>query len=124
MQTQTDDEVYRVDSVWLGPPKLTFPWRARYVAYAIGLAVLVLVMALQRRLGIGFDALSTAWAMVVTIAVVRLVGHRITDERPLSHLLMSWWADVRTPRPPRRARRWSSRSSRWDIRTSALGGPR
>ena len=34
---RTDDEVYRVDSVWLGPPRATFPWRARYVSYGLGL---------------------------------------------------------------------------------------
>ena len=33
---RTDDEVYRVDSVWLGPPRATFPWRARYVSYGLG----------------------------------------------------------------------------------------
>ena len=104
MQLQTDDDVYRVDSVWLGPPKLTFPWRARYVSYALGLAVLIVVMVLQRRLGIGFGVLSTAWALVVTVTVVRLVGHRINDEQPLTHLIGSWWADVRTPRPRRAGR--------------------
>ena len=31
MLVRTDDEVYRIDSVWLGPPRATFPWRARYV---------------------------------------------------------------------------------------------
>lgn len=99
MQVRTDDDVYRVDAVWLGPPKLTFPWRARYVSYALGLAVMLAVMAVQRQLGIGFGAISVAWALVVTVVVVRLVGHRIDDERPLTHLVVSWWADVRTPRP-------------------------
>lgn len=101
MQLQTDDDVYRVDAVWLGPPKLTFPWRARYSSYALGLLVMVVVMVVQRRLGIPFGVLSTAWALVVTVAVVRIVGHRVDDERPLGHLVRSWWIDVRTPRPPR-----------------------
>ena len=101
MQLQTDDDVYRVDSVWLGPPKLTFPWRVSYTSYALGLAVLILVMVVQRQLGIGFGVLSLAWAVVVTVGVVRLVGRRVTDEQPLSHLVGSWWADVRTPRPGR-----------------------
>jgi hypothetical protein len=101
VQLQTDDDVYRVDAEWLGPPKLTFPWRARYVSYALGLLVLVAVMAVQRRLGIPFGVLSTVWALVVTVVVVRFVGRRVDDERPLGHLIGSWWADVRTPRPPR-----------------------
>ena len=35
MLVRTDDEVYRVDAVWLGPPRATFPWRARYVSYGV-----------------------------------------------------------------------------------------
>lgn len=101
MLQQTDDEVYRVDAVWLGPPRFTFPWRARYVSYALGLGVLVVVMAVQRRLGIPFGVLSSAWAVLVTVAVVRLVARHVTDERPLTHLAVSWWADLRTPRPLR-----------------------
>ena len=98
MQVRTDDDVYRVDAVWLGPPKLTFPWRARYVSYALALAVLVLVMAVQRQLGIPFGVLSTLWALLVTVVVVRLVCRHVDVERPLVHLVVSCWADVRTPR--------------------------
>ena len=49
---RTDDEVYRVDAVWLGPPRATFPWRARYVSYGLGLWLMILVMFVQRRIGI------------------------------------------------------------------------
>ena len=62
---RTDDEVYRVDSVWLGPPRATFPWRARYVSYRLGLVVMILVMFVQRRVGIGLDFFSVAWALVL-----------------------------------------------------------
>ena len=34
MRVVPDDEVYRVNTVWLGPRGLTFPWTARYLAYA------------------------------------------------------------------------------------------
>ena len=46
MLVRTDDEVYRVDSVWLGPPRATFPWRARYVSYGVGLIVMILVIGI------------------------------------------------------------------------------
>ena len=64
---RTDDEVYRIDSVWLGPPRATFPWRARYVSYGLGLVVMILVMFVQRRVGIGLDFFSVAWALVLTV---------------------------------------------------------
>jgi len=94
----TDDEVYRVDSVWLGPPRATFPWRARYVSYGVGLLVMVLVMFVQRRIGIGLDFFSVAWALVVTVVVTRLLGQRIGYERPLGQVLALFGLEVRGPR--------------------------
>ncbi len=94
----TDDEVYRVDSVWLGPPRATFPWRARYVSYGVGLLVMILVMFVQRRIGIGLDFFSVAWALVLTVAVTRLLGQRIGYERPLGQVLTLFGHEVRGPR--------------------------
>ena len=74
MLVRTDDEVYRVDAVWLGPPRATFPWRARYVSYGLGLLVMILIMFVQRRIGIGLDFFSIAWSLVLTVAITRLVG--------------------------------------------------
>jgi hypothetical protein len=95
---RTDDEVYRVDSVWLGPPRATFPWRARYVAYGVGLLVMLLVMFVQRRIGIGLDFFSVAWALVLTVLVTRFLGQRIDYERPLGQVLALFGQEVRGPR--------------------------
>lgn len=95
---RTDDEVYRVDSVWLGPPRATFPWRARYVSYGVGLLVMVLVMFVQRRVGIGLDFFSVAWALVLTVVVTRFVGQRINYERPLGQVVALFGHEVRGPR--------------------------
>jgi hypothetical protein len=95
---RTDDEVYRVDSVWLGPPRATFPWRARYVSYGVGLVVMLLVMFMQRRLGIGLDFFSVAWALIITIVVTRFLGTRIDYERPLGQVLALFKHEVTGPR--------------------------
>jgi hypothetical protein len=95
---RTDDEVYRVDSVWLGPPRATFPWRARYVSYGVGLLVMILVMFVQRRLGIGLDFFSVAWALVITIVTTRFLGSRINYERPLGQVLALFRHEVTGPR--------------------------
>jgi len=95
---RTDDEVYRVDSVWLGPPRATFPWRARYVSYGLGLLVMILVMFVQRRIGIGLDFFSVAWALVLTIVITRFLGQRINDERPLGQVVALFWHEVSGPR--------------------------
>jgi hypothetical protein len=93
---RTDDEVYRVDSVWLGPPRATFPWRARYVSYGLGLLVMIVVMFLQRRIGIGF--FSVAWALIITVLVTRFLGQRIDYERPLGQVVALFRHELRGPR--------------------------
>lgn len=95
---RTDDEVYRVDSVWLGPPRATFPWRARYVSYGVGLLVMIIVMFVQRRIGIGLDFFSVAWALVLTVVVTRFLGQRIDYERPLGQVLAHFRLELTGPR--------------------------
>jgi len=95
---RTDDEVYRVDAVWLGPPRATFPWRARYVSYGLGLAIMIVVMFVQRRVGIGLDFFSVAWALILTIFMTRLLGTRIDYERPLGQVVELFRHEVRGPR--------------------------
>ncbi|MET0187633.1 MAG: hypothetical protein ABW212_01445, partial [Pseudonocardia sediminis] len=103
MLVRTDDEVYRVDAVWLGPPRATFPWRARYVSYGVGLLVMLFIMFLQRRLGIGLDFFSVAWSLVGTVAITRFLGKKIDYERPLGQVVSQFWAEVTGPRARSRA---------------------
>lgn len=98
MRIRTDDEVYRVDAVWLGPPKATFPWRARYVAWGVGIVVFLLVLMIERRMNIGFSFFSTAWAVIITIAVTRIICAKITHERPLGAVLVMWLRELTAPR--------------------------
>jgi hypothetical protein len=95
---RTDDEVYRVDAVWLGPPRATFPWRARYVSYGVGLLVMIVVMFVQRRIGIGLDFFSVAWALIITALITRFLGKRIDYERPLGQVLALFRHEITGPR--------------------------
>ncbi len=98
MQIRTDDDVYRVDAVWLGPPRATFPWRARYSSYGVGLIVMIAVMFFQRRLGIPIGFFSVAWALLITVVVVRFVAKRIDEDRPLLEWLTLFVHELRGPR--------------------------
>ena len=98
MLVRTDDEIYRVDSVWLGPPRATFPWRARYVSYGLGLLVMIGVMFVQRRVGIGLDFFSVAWALVLTVMITRFISQRIDYERPLGQVLLLFRREITGPR--------------------------
>ncbi|QRP44983.1 hypothetical protein [Amycolatopsis sp. FDAARGOS 1241] len=98
MRIRTDDEVYRVDAVWLGPPKATFPWRARYVAWLIGIPVFLLVLTVERWAGWSFGFFSTAWAFVATIVITRLITAKISHERPLGAVVAMAGRELNTPR--------------------------
>ena len=97
MRIRTDDEVYRVDAVWLGPPKATFPWRARYVAWGVGTVIFLIVLTILRNIGIGLFW-SFAWGMVGTIGLTMLITSRISHERPLLAVLAMWVREVTAPR--------------------------
>ena len=72
--------MYRVDAVWLGPPKATVPWRARYVAWGVGGVMFLLVLTVERRLGFGFGFFTTAWGLVIAVVLTRFICARISHE--------------------------------------------
>jgi hypothetical protein len=98
VRIRTDDEVYRVDAVWLGPPKATFPWRARYVAWGVGVLVFLLSLTVERWMGLGFGFFTTAWALVATVVLTRFICSRISHERPLGAVLTMWSRELTAPR--------------------------
>jgi len=104
VRIRTDDEVYRVDAVWLGPPKATFPWRARYVAWGVGIVVFLAVLLVERRMGLGFGFFSTGWAVVATVVLTKLICSRITHERPLTAVAVMWLRELTAPRTPAESR--------------------
>ncbi len=98
MRLPVDDEIYNVNAVWLGPPGKTLPWRARYVAYAVGLVVFVLLQILERRLGIGLGFFSLAYSILATVGLTRLVLGVVDHDRPLGSVLNAFAHEVGAPR--------------------------
>lgn len=97
MRIRTDDEVYRVDAVWLGPPRATMPWRARYVAWGVGTVVFLVVLTIERRIGVPlFWAIS--WGLVATVLITRIICSKISHERPLGSVTALWVHELTAPR--------------------------
>jgi hypothetical protein len=99
MHVEPDDELYRVEAVYLGPQGLLL-WRARYSAYALFLAIALLAGMVEGLLGItrlvGIVALPIALAVGVLSA--RLIGKKVSYERPLTAVVVLFWADLAAPR--------------------------
>ena len=98
MRLPVDDEIYNVNAVWLGPPRKTLPWRARYVAYAVGLVVFVLLQVIERRLGIGLGFFSLAYSVLATVGLTRLILSVVDHDRPLSSVLAAFAHEIEAPR--------------------------
>ncbi|WP_016697000.1 hypothetical protein [Actinoalloteichus spitiensis] len=116
MRIRTDDEIYRVDAVWLGPPRATFPWRARYVAWGVGLFVFLAVLTVERQMGIGFGFFSTAWAVVITIVLTKIICSRISHERPFGSVMALWARELTAPRQRHSGRGGAVSASRVRVR--------
>jgi hypothetical protein len=99
MLAEPDDEIYRVNPVWLGPPQVTLPWRARYVAYGVWTATFLAIFTVARLvllMPLSFWVL--AWSLVLTTVVTRLICRRIDFEKPLGSVLSAFGSEVAGPR--------------------------
>jgi hypothetical protein len=73
------------------------PFRARYVAWGVGVFVFLIVLTVERRLGITlFWAI--AWGIVMTIVLTRIICAKISHERPLSAVAGMWVRELTAPR--------------------------
>jgi hypothetical protein len=97
MRIAPDDEVYRINAVWLGPRGMTFPWTARYLAYATWLAVFCLILLVEALtpLQVGVPPVwEVCIAVLVTYAVTGLVDH---EKSPRS-VAQTFLAEICAPR--------------------------
>lgn len=112
MRLPVDDEIYNVNAVWLGPPNKTLPFRARYVAYAVGALVFVILQVIERKLGIGLGFFTLAYSLLVTVGLTRLILGVVDADRPLSSVLAGFAHEVGAPRESTKLRAATIRPAR------------
>lgn len=95
-----DDEVYRVDAIWLGPRGMTLPWAARYSAYGIWLVVFVSILVVEAVLPMGISV-PPVWELVFSILGTYALTGVIDHDRPLGSVFQLVVAEVNAPRPPK-----------------------
>jgi len=117
MRLRPDDDVYRVDAVWLGPRGLTLPWSARYSAYGIWLVLFVGVLVLEAVLPIPVS-MPPVWEFVLSVLATYAVTGVIDHERPLSSVWQLLRVELSAPRAPRPAR--PTRTSLHRVRVRAM----
>jgi hypothetical protein len=99
-----NDDILRggVDTRFLGPKGYTLPFAARYSAWTVGFFVMVLCLALERRVGIGFNPYSAVWALMITVTLTTVIHRHVDVERPVRALATTFWHEVDAPRTPPR----------------------
>jgi hypothetical protein len=103
MRLRPDDDVYRVDAVWLGPRGLTLPWSARYSAYGIWVVLFTSVLLVEAVLPMRVS-LPPVWELVLSILATYALTGVIDHERPLTSVWHLVRAEVSAPRPPKPTR--------------------
>jgi hypothetical protein len=97
VRVRPDDEVYRINTVWLGPRGLTFPWTARYLAYGVWLLTFLAVLFVEAvtPLSIG---LPPVWEICLTTLFTYAVMGLVDHERPVVSVFQTLRAEVNAPR--------------------------
>ena len=103
MRLRPDDEVYRVDAVWLGPRGLTLPWSARYSAYGIWLVLFLAVLLVEALLPMPVSV-PPVWELVLTILATYALTGVIDHDRPLVSVWHLLRAEATAPRPSQAVR--------------------
>lgn len=101
MRVTPDDEVYRVNAVWLGPPGFTFPWTGRYLAYAVGLAIFALVIGVEAVTPLTVGA-PPVWEFSLSVFATYVVMGFVDHERSVGSVVQTLSADLNAPRPETR----------------------
>lgn len=103
MRLETDDDIHEVSNEFLGPAGYLFPWRARYSAYAIGLGLTLLFVALERRAGIPLGVWTVIYTLASVVLVTRAIGRLVSYEVPVRALASIVMHETQAPRPDTRA---------------------
>ena len=97
MLLRPDDDVYRVDAVWLGPRGLTLPWAARYSAYGIWVVLFVGVLLVEAVLPMRVN-IPPVWELVLTILATYALTGVIDHDRPLITVWQLMRSETTAPR--------------------------
>jgi len=99
MLLRPDDDVYRVDAVWLGPQGFTLPWSARYSAYGIWLMLFVAILTVEAVLPMQVT-IPPVWELVVTVLATYALTGVIDHDRSVGSVFQLLAIEVRSPRRP------------------------
>lgn len=97
MRLVDDDEVYEIDSSYLGPPGRYIGVMKHKVIF-LWMVVGPIVFVTMRRVGIELGLMSVGLGVLVVTGIVLWLADRISYERPVSSLVAGLWHEIGAPR--------------------------
>lgn len=99
----TDDELYRIRMVWLGPPDVfTVPVAIRYSAYGVFTVVFLAFILVEKAFGVlgGWPVIEVAASIGITHFIMRSVSHETPLDQAvwISRAWMVTWIRMRARR--------------------------
>jgi len=117
MLLRPDDDVYRVDAVWLGPRGMTLPWTARYSAYGIWLVLFVGIILVEAVLPMAVSV-PPVWEVVMSVLATYGVTGLIDHDRPVRSVWQLVRVEMTAPR--RRRTLQAARFTPSDVRVRGI----
>lgn len=100
MQVRTDDEIYEVDSSYLGPPG-HYLGRLRYKTLLLLPAIYLPTLVLIASVGLPMNLLTIAGSFLICLRINQLLGKHFTRLTPFSSVLSHFITEMSAPRPDR-----------------------
>lgn len=93
---EADDEVWRFQSVWLGPDEYTLPWHARYVSYVLFFAVFGAVLLFEGVTPFSVG-LPPVWEFVIAVMTTSALMAAVDYDKPLMAVVRNAYNIARLP---------------------------
>lgn len=98
MELPNDSALRQIDARFLGPKNMDLPWEARYVAYPVGFAILVVTLIVEHKIGVGINIPVVVLSLLIAIGLTTEIMRRVDAERPVRAIFQTFWHEIGTPR--------------------------
>ncbi len=100
LRLRADDDWWHVRSRWLGSPPWTFPFAARYTAWALMSSLIIGTLTADYLIGLIPGHLPlTMWTLTFAVLFGALLLRLSTDEIGIRHVIGIGWREIRLPKP-------------------------
>lgn len=99
MTVQCDDDLYRVDRVYLGPKGKPWPFRMTYRGYVLWALLVIVGVVIWRTFHLPWGVLPLLCVAAAAFFGAQWLDKHLTADRPLGSEVSRIWQELTAPRP-------------------------